>query len=122
MSVYKAIAAAAVSRGEVELPDGNVYTVSALSVSDMLLAESLRAENASDDVAVSSFAAIAARVTGAPLSVVSQLAPEHIGHLIAMARPGVELVAKALAREAAAEGNAPPVSSKGRRSTSPSKR
>lgn len=120
-SVYKALAAAAVSRGAVELPDGETYTVAALSVADMLTAESMRESGASDDVAVPVFAAIVARVTGAPLSTVNTLPPETIATLINMARYGVELVSAALAAEAPAEGNVP-AGTKPRRSTSRSAR
>jgi len=97
------------------MPDGIVYEVRALSVGDMLIAEQLRVSNASDDVAVVAFAEIASRVTGAPMAVVSRLAPEQVGHLIAMARHGVELVAAALKAEAPAEGNVAPMPSKRRR-------
>jgi hypothetical protein len=122
MAPYRALAAAAVSRGSVELPDGKVYVVGSLSVGDMLLLETMQAEQASDLAAAASFAAIAVRVTGASAEVINLLAPETIGTLLAMARHGVDLVAAALAAEAPAEGNVPAGQRKSRRSTSRSAR
>jgi hypothetical protein len=119
MSVYKAVVAAAVSRGDVELPDGKVYTVRPISVGDLLTVQ--RMEAAPDRESLPAFLSIAHRVTAAPLAVLESLPTESLLHLIAMSQHCVEVVALAIKTEAPASGNAPAAAAP-RRSTSRKKR
>lgn len=122
MSVYKALAAAVTPRGEVEMPDGQVYRIAALSLGDVLSMEALQASQATDAESLPVLAGIVARCTGAPMTVVEQMLPESLGPVLAMARHGVDAVVQALGAEASASGNGAVGARSPSRSTSRKKR
>lgn len=120
MSVYKALAASAMSQGQVELPDGKVYTVSSLSVGDLLRVQQLSEEQAGDTTVLPFYADVAQRVTKAPRAVIESLSPSALAYIVTMSQYGVEAIAKSIAAEAPASGNGPAATT--RRSTSQKKR
>ena len=124
MSVYKAIASAAEHQGKVEMPDGVVYPVTALSIGDEIKLERLTEQKASNADAAEVYVDLIAKNTGCPRDVVAELGRAQIVHVLSIARYGYEAVAHALSAEASASGNgkAPAAAPKSRRSTSRSKR
>lgn len=120
MSVYKALAAAVASQGEVELPDGKVYTVRGLTVGELLKIQQLSAESAADSVALPFYVNVVVRATVAPREVVESLTPAALATVVSMAQWGVDAVSAAIAAEAPASGNGAAAAT--RRSTSRKKR
>lgn len=122
MSVYKALAAAVQTRGQIMLPDGKTYPVAGVSVGDLLQLQRLTAEGADDAVVLPFYVDVAMRVTGASRATIEALAPDGLAEVVGMAQFGIDAVAKAMQSEAPASGNGHAAPTMTRRSTSRKKR